>query len=357
LKKLDLYVLRELTVPFLIGTIAVVLMFQANLLIFQLKTFSISAVPIAATLQLILYNTPQYLNMTLPVGTALAASLAISRLTRESELTAMRSAGASILRVILPITAFGAIVGVGNYLIAERVMPKAQLEARKLMMQVGLLGALPEFKNNITVNLPKYSVNVGSVTRIDSRTLLLNRILLYERPDPDVTVFIQAESGEYRDGIWRLRDTFHWRFEGLNLIRAQPGKDVVINEKISFESIFAPPLPEEKTTEELKQAIREGARAGFDTTWLQEVYHSRFSVPAACVVFALAGAVFAAAFARGGGFVGVLVSIIIVFLYYNGFVISMEVLGKNGIVSPFLAAWLPNFAFLVLGAIGLRRLE
>ena len=63
------------------GTVAVVLMFQANTLIYQLKTFSLSAVPPLGLLQLILYRTPEYLNMTLPVGMSLAASLEMGRAT------------------------------------------------------------------------------------------------------------------------------------------------------------------------------------------------------------------------------------------------------------------------------------
>src|SRR5690349_4614246 len=106
-------------------------MFQANTLIYQLKTFSLSAVPIDGLLKLITYRTPEYLNLTLPVGMSLAASLAISRLTRESELTAMRAAGARILRVCMPIMAFGLLVSVGDYFITDRVMPKAASEARK----------------------------------------------------------------------------------------------------------------------------------------------------------------------------------------------------------------------------------
>src|SRR5579859_208265 len=110
--------MRELLVPFLLGTVAVVLMFQANLLIFLFKTFSLSSVPISGIAKLLLYKTPFFLNMTLPVGTALATSLAMSRLTRESELTAFRAAGAPILRVMLPISLFGMLVGFANYYLA-----------------------------------------------------------------------------------------------------------------------------------------------------------------------------------------------------------------------------------------------
>lgn len=75
MKTLDRYIIRELIVPFLIGTVAVVLMFQANTLIYMMKTYSVSNVPPLALAQIILYKTPDFLRMTLPVGMALASSL------------------------------------------------------------------------------------------------------------------------------------------------------------------------------------------------------------------------------------------------------------------------------------------
>ena len=119
MKRLDRYILREMFVPFLIGTIAVVLMFQINELIALYKNFNLNAVPMTAVLQVILFKTPAYLNMTLPVGVSLASSLAISRLTRESELTAIRSAGVSILRVVRPVM----IAGVVGYLFSKMEIP------------------------------------------------------------------------------------------------------------------------------------------------------------------------------------------------------------------------------------------
>jgi len=118
MKRLDRYLWKELFVPFIIGTFAVMLMFQANYLIYIYREFSIATVPIPAVLKLILFQTPEWLNMTLPVGTSLGASLAISRLARESELTAMRASGASVLRVLRPVVVFGLCVAIANFLVA-----------------------------------------------------------------------------------------------------------------------------------------------------------------------------------------------------------------------------------------------
>jgi lipopolysaccharide export system permease protein len=358
LKKLDLYLLRELIVPFLIGTVAVVLMFQANTLIFQLKTFSVATVPATAMVQYILYKTPSFLVMTLVVGTSLAASLAVSRLVRESELTAMRAAGASILRVLLPITFFGLFVAACNFVISEKLMPRSEKASQELLMQIGLLGAMPEFKSNVLINLSHYSASFGTVARNADGSVKLGDVMLIERPRPGEMMLILSDSGSYRDGVWTMHNTYVWRIEGLKLYAVKSGKkDLVINERVTVESIFAQPIPEQESLETLGKVIREAKARGDDTTWLEITYHTRFSVPAACIVFALVAPVFAVWLGKGGGFTGVLLSIFLVFLYFNAYVISTEILGRNGYVNPFIAAWLPNFLFILMGVLAVRRLE
>lgn len=140
-------------------------MFQANLLIFQFKNVSAAAFPLSATLKLVLLRTPQFLNLTLPVGISLAASLAISRLARDAEINAVRSAGTPILRLVLPVVAFGVLVAIGNFYLAERVMPTSEREARRLMVDMTLTGGVPEFKNNVLIRLRNYSASFGSVSR------------------------------------------------------------------------------------------------------------------------------------------------------------------------------------------------
>lgn len=361
-KILDRYVLRELIVPFLIGTFSVVLMFQANMLIFQLKTFSLSAVPPAALAELVWYKTPYFLNMTLPVGMSLASSLAVSRLARESELTAMRGAGARIMRVTLPIMFFGLLVSVGNFLLTEKVMPQSESEARKLQTQLAVLGAAPEFKSNVVVNLRNFAASFGSVARGKDDVVQLSRIVLFERPRVDEVWIYTADSGEYKAGIWTLRNYRLWRVmeDDLTLVRKDPkkqGEDLVINDPITVENLFSPPMQEEQTAEQLLKAIDEGKKTGWDTTSLQVAYHVRFAVPATCLIFALVGPIFAVWFARSGGFIGVLLSIVIVFLYYNAHIISTEILGRNGLVPPWLSAWLPNIIFIAFGLFFIRRLE
>lgn len=357
MKTLDRYVIRELIVPFLIGTLAVVLMFQANLLIYLFKTFSLSSVPPAAILKLLLYKTPYFLNMTLPVGIALATSLALSRLTRESELTAIRSAGASILRVLWPVSLFGLAVGVGNYMLAEVVMPRSEQEATKLNTQLMILATAPDVKQNVMLHLGGYIAKFGTVSRAANGSLQVSDVLFIEDTGrQSEEVVYQAKEGTYKDGIWEFRNAILRSFKNNDLWQFQP-KDLIINEKIQLNDIFAQQEPTEMTASQLRQSIERGRQEHIDTTSMEVSYHERFSVPAACYVFAVVGPIFAIWLGRSGGFVGVLLSILLVLVYYNVFIISTEIFGRNGWLSPWLSAWLPNVLFLGLAILSLRRLE
>jgi len=357
MKKLDWYVLKELSVPFLIGTVSVLMMFQANQLIYIFKNVSIQNIPAAAIFQLILYKTPFWANMTLPVGMSLSASLAISRLTRESELTAMRAVGARILRVVAPVAGFGMLVAIGNFLLVEKVMPPAEKAFNKLQTDVLSLGGIPTFNQNIGIKIKSWHVNFGSVQRGSAGNLILKDIIIFEHPQPNRTQITTAKTGSYDKGNWIMTDTFTWVIEGQSLMSAKPTKPIMINEPIEIDALFGQNLPEEKTLAELRSSIQANKRAGLDSRSEEVQYHNRFAVPASCVVFAIIGPVFAVWFSRSGAFVGVLLSMVLVLLYYNAWVISTEILGKNGWTSPWLAAWLPNIIFIFFGLLAIRRLE
>lgn len=357
MRTLDRYVLKELFVPFLIGTLAVVLMFQANMVIFILKSSPPSAVPLAAIAQIVMYKTPYFLNMTLPVGMSLAASLAISRLTRETELTAMRSAGAPILRVLAPIVAFGALVGIANFYVAEILLPKGEKQARIIMTRTALMGSIPEFKSNVSFNIGNYTGKFGTISRNREGTeMQFTDVLLFEQPRAKEYMFYKADSGEYKEGVFVLHNAVAWQFKD-NIARSFKPESLVINERIAIPEVFQTSAPEEQTIGQIKRTIEQGKKLGRDMTSTEVAYHTRLSVPASCIIFALVAPLFAVQFARTGAFIGVLLSLVLVLMYYNIYVVSTEIFGRNAILSPFLAAWLPNILFVILGIVGIRRLE
>jgi len=355
-RKLDIYMIRELIVPFLIGTFAVVLMFQANEYIALAKLFNLDNIPRKAVFQFILDLTPSYMNLTLPVGMALASSLAMSRVARESELTAFRAAGARIMRVIAPVAAFGILVSIGNFYLVERVIPAATKAANHIGYTIGVLGMAPNVKTNAFLTLRQYAANFEFVEK-DGDDLRIRGVTLIEHPEPNVTALTSAKTATYHNGTWSFHDANFRVIKEMELQIFRPKADFVINESIVTGDLFAPPMAEEMTIPELVASIKDGKKVGSNTKDLEVKLQNKFSVPTACLIFAFIGPIFAIYFARNGGFVGVFLSIVLVMVYYNAWVISTEILSKVPQVPAWLASWLPNILFLIAGVALIRRLE
>ncbi len=356
MKRLDRYVIRELFVPFMIGTLAVVMMFDINLIMAITKEADLSHVPKQAIAQLIMYKTPFFLNMTLPVGVSLAASLAMSRLSRESELTAMRSAGARILRVIRPIVLFGVVVAIGAFLNVEKLMPVTERKSNELQRQIGTLVMIPDLAQNVYVKLDKFQVHIGSANRAGQDRMSLTDILIYSNTIQGQDQLIHAAAGSYDHGAWNLNNADVWIFEKGELTRFRENQNWNINDKIAIDDLMMPPMPEEQTLTQLKKEIIEARKQHRPSKILEISYWVRFSTPAACIVFALFAPAVAIKFGKSG-FAGVLLSIVLVGIYYNAFVLTTEILGKNGSLPAIPAAWLPDIVFAVLGLFFIRRLE
>ena len=99
---------------------------------------------------------------------------------------------------------------------------------------------------------------------------------------------------------------------------------------------------------ELGQMISALGPAGGDTQKLAVQYHFKYSIPLACLIFALIAAPISFRFAHYGSFVGIVIAILIVFLY-NGARSWTLAFGLAGSLDPLLAGWIPDMLFGALG--------
>ncbi len=141
------------------------------------------------------------------------------------------------------------------------------------------------------------------------------------------------------------------------MVSIKPQKSFQISHKIDALDLMSIPVPEEKSSAQLFEMARQERQQGRSGRPYSIDYHTRFSVPAACVVFAFISPVFAILFSRSGGFAGVLLSVFLIMLYFNAFVISKDILSKIPSVPDWVAGWLPNIVFMLAGILAARRLE
>ncbi len=354
MKRLDRYVILELLIPLVIGTVLIALLFVANDMIAIFKSLNVDAIPGTAILQLLLLKLPQWLSLTLPIGAALGTSLALSRLARESEVTAMRASGIRVIRVCAPGLVVGLLIGVLNFTLVEHVVPPALKEYRRLAAQIGVLGTVPQFRSNVILQIDRFTASLGTVSRGSGLTVNLTDIVLFERPRRGETVIYTSPNGEYRDGVWTIRRPTVYRLQGATLNTVVSQDSLSLNEPIRLIDLFTQPLPEEETVASLKAAVASLKNARQPTIRQEVALHQKFALPFSCFIFALNGALLSIKLSRSGPFVGVLFSLSVVWMHFNLNVISSEILGRLGWLPPALAAWTPNLLFFAL-AIGLLR--
>lgn len=361
IKTLDRYILRETLVPFIVVSVGALLMILANMIIQYSQPLFRKEIPPSAILQLILYSIPSAINLALPVSVTISAGLATARLVRESEITAFRSAGVSLKRIFVPFILFGALIAVINFYISENISPQSQRLAKNILRYIFAAAEALPAQSNISLQFDegRYTLFIQTARKEGNRILMSN-VLLLSRPGRDRAQIVKAGTGVYEQGTLTLDQPKIWEIQDERIIQFRVSEKLTITRSIPVESFFGQPLPEEQNRHELLQTINAlKARGAHSYAAEYEVeYHNRLSLPLSCIVFAIFSPILSFHFARGGPFVGLLLSLIVVFLYYNSWLFTAQVLSARlNLMPPIVGAWLPNVLFCVMGVLALWQSE
>ncbi len=379
LKLLDRYLVREMVVPFLIGQAAIVLMLIGTVLYNNAELFLANQVPVADVARLVLYFLPFLVHMTMPVAMAVAASLTISRLARDSEITVMRSAGVSLVRIFLPIFLVGLLVSAGDFYFGEYVVPASMARFN------GVRAELPSHLKRLAPLTGQYIISADQSFALfvqsiipQRGTILLHGIQIIASPKAVYSgetspILITAKEGRYENGNWILDNAFvlNYSLDGKTFTpgRAKRVIQYIPVDPQAFQSSFFMQMPmgtmansATRSFVELRKQLQTERAQGIQDPYALLDYHFKLSVPFSCLVMALCCPPLALRFARGGGFMGVLLSICLVFVYWNTLLLA-RILGSPGpegsapLLWPPVAAWSQNVLFVLLGLLVLRKSE
>lgn len=350
---IDRYIARELVMPFAIGFCTFLVLLIGNLLFDNIDYVLKQGIPLSIVGKLVLYSIPRLLVYTFPVSVLFATSLTINRLARDSEITAMRIATVSIYRLLVPIAIFGAVMSVVAFVNGEVAAPWAEHRAQQAIRQMWQTQALPPIQPNVFFNSENNWFYVDKVKRTGTNTSTLEHVMIYQLSAGEgYPLLITAEKAWSKDNVWYLQNGIRHELDNKGFTKLEQGfKTLTINLKRPFNDY----LVEYKSTQEmgmgelrhqLTTMQRSGVRIAPDM--LLEL-HLKIALPLACLVVGLCCAPLGLKFARSGSFMGILLSIMVVFLYHNTMLLC-KALGTNGGVPPVLAAWAPNMIFALAGA-------
>lgn len=353
LRALDKFILGELMEPFFFGIMAFSIILIAGSLLFKIADLVIQrGVSLGIVIRLFLYYLPKLVAYTIPMSCLLAALLGFGKLSSNSEIVALKSAGLSFSRIVRPVFAASCIVSIATFFINETLVPVSERAAANVMMYEVMKQAPPVFKEKVFLREEgrgglKRMIYVG---RIDVKTGEMRDILVDEFENGRIVRIVTAREGKWIDGSW-------WMFDGRVHEIDKTGavsllftfERQALNLKLGKgEIVRADRKPDEMTIPELCAAIKMYKRQGLEAGKLIMMMHLRLSVPWACIVLALVGAALGSRPQRSSSSVGFGLSVIIVFIYYVIMSFSGS-LGEAGYLPPVVAAWTANAVFFILG--------
>jgi lipopolysaccharide export system permease protein len=362
--KMDRYLLGEMVLPFISGVLLIVVMLLGNTLYALIQTIAKSNISWPVVAKLVVFNIPTLVVLTLPAATALSAAWSVNRLARDSEVTAIRMAGVPLRRLFAPIYITGIIISVGSFLIADRVVPRAQHEFQQTQAQMLAYAfqATPSIAEDKVFVFQDYAFSIRSIRRNPSGgidKLSLEGITIFHRSIGSYPELITARSAQYDHDIWQLQDVVVHTFgqDGFTATEIA-GKSMTLNLRVPIsglaESAFR--LPDELTMAQLGQQMRALKSTGQDYAEVAYNYYSKLALPFVCLAFALCAPPLALRFSRAGAYMGIFLSLVMVWVGWNTLLLT-KYLGVAGKLNPFFAAWSPDVLFLVIGLWFLWRTE
>jgi len=357
---LDRYMVAQLGGPSLFGGAAFTLIFIATQILAIGRLVAQEHASLWVAIEYFLWQMPYYLLLVIPMAMLFGTLLSMQRLSGDSEITAMKAGGISLVRMLLPLAVIGLAVSFASLILQEELVPLANDRAAYLREEV--IERLSPVASNLTVvtALPGGGKQVTIAGALDAATQsLLNVTVLRYDDNQRLAEMIVSARARYDPPTWTFQNATTYEFSAGDVSGTliSPRLSVDIGEppnEVAKRSIQSDD-PENLSRGEIKIALdtltlSEPQRRAFTAT-----YAAKLARPFSALVFVLFAFPLGMRSVRGGGAaLGFGAALAIVFVYY---VISTIALNVGSLAQPLagIAAWTPNALFSLIGVWLLRR--
>ena len=346
---IDRYIMRELLAPFFLSMAVLTLALFLQKMFRLMELVLSKGSTLAATGKLLLFIMPGFLAITIPMSLLVAALTAFTRLSSDSEMTAMKASRISLYAMVRPVMQFAFILFIVTTVIAHFLAPHANHAFKahlfnmvKSRAMIGLdQGVFSSTFNGMVIYVDKMNSldDIGGIFISDERsgnepyTILAKQGKLITNPD-DFKVTLVMEQG-----------TIHVqpRTEGAySLMSFDTGRLFLNIDEASFKrSDAAGRNIDELDSLSLYQSWRAARAENKPTKNVEIEFQKRMSVSYACLVFGLIGAPLGIRKSRSGKSAGIAISIGVILVYYLVLGTAAR-FAESEVLSPVAATWIPN---------------
>ena len=358
---IDRYVIREVIPPFLIGLLVFTFVLIIPFIIDIAEQMIAKNVPAITILRLTATLLPQALALTIPMAVLIGLLVGLGRLSADREVVVMMACGISPYRLLQPVLVFAVVCWGLTSWVMLKAMPDGNQRYREITHEIVLQRAEGEVRPRVFFeDFPSLVLYVHEVP-LDGKGWL--DVMAADTSNQSTPVIYLAKRG--RMVIDRDAQTIQMVLEdgARHTTRLD---DPTAYEVSKFEStilaldpatVFPRTGPargeREMSLEDLALRAAELRLDGQSPHNPIMEMHKKFSVPAACFVFALLGVALGASHRKDGKFAAFVLGIAVIFSYYI-LMFTAESLSKGFWLPAWIAMWVPD---IVLGAAGVWLLR
>ncbi|TFH11988.1 MAG: YjgP/YjgQ family permease [Lentisphaerales bacterium] len=365
MKILNRYLLRSFVTTFVISLLIVTFVMILGSL-FQMTDLLARGVAGPLIARLFLCAIPMALAFSIPMSVMTTSLLVFERMSADGETTAMRACVVSVWQILARPALFVFMMTCVCLFIHTTLVSRSHYVYRKAIHDHGMEEAIKLIEPGQFVrNIPGLEIYIGS--RIGNR---LGDIIIYQQ-DEGFEREIRAGSGRISltaDGRVLLVQLYgNVRVEPATKDRPEPAfmasYSIPIDTTRLMEGVYRKRMAD-YSAYELLQGIR-AIRKDDPGTGKADLGHrmalavelnQRIVLSMSCLAFLLLGFPFGVRSQRSSSSIGILISLVIVFIFYM-FVVLVDSLAGNPAVRPDLIIWIPIIGSLILGSYLIRRLR
>jgi len=319
-------------------------------------------VSILSVVMMICYSMPLFLVFVLPMSLMMSILLTFLRMSGDNEITALKTGGLSIYRLLPPVVFFCLSGFAATLFLTIYAMPWASLAIKELSYSVAA--------SNIDIGLKERTFN-GSfkdvmlyVNKVDIKNKELIDLFIEDKRQPDIVSTVIAPKGK----LYREPDKYVYYLVLYNGTIYQTNLDDRIATSIRFDSnkfkldlqnAFADHKAKRKHRSEmsLRELMRYAQTYKTKSQSYNKVlleFHQKFSLPFTCIALGVLAVPLGLQSRSAKRPYGLILGLFFFLVYYL-LLSAGSVLGKAGSVPPVIGMWLPNAVMLVIGIYLLLR--
>ena len=363
IKKLQIYIFKEVLSPFLGGIIFFAFVFLLFQMLRLAEELIVNNAPLGMVMKLLWSLILNFLPLGLPLAFLLGVLFAFSRLSGDSEIVAMKSGGMSLTAISKPVFGIAILVSMLSLLLNLNWAPWSEVAMRQTLMKIGNRKFMSSI-NEGTFSSGFFNL-IMFTEHVNHRIGKMEKVFIYDERDEKhpLTVIsktgemIRVQSGEddlggvvlqLQDGSIHQSDILNNNYNLANFATYQIYFNIPdANGTFGYK-------PKMLKIGELQNKRNQPNISALEKRELDTDFWRRLTVAMAPLFFVFLGIGFGTVRTRGTRSSVLLVAFITMALYWQ-VQVSAIWLGDHGTLPPWLALQIPNLLVFLVGGFMFKR--